>query len=163
MHLRNCARKRSIKGSITYIEVYRLSGKPMSELQGARIAASLPYRFVTLALVPADRAGLHRRIEQRFETMLKAGLVEEVVALRENYALHAALPSMRCVGYRQAWEHLDGAYGRATLRDKGVYATRQLAKRQLTWLRAMPEPEVFDCLAPELDRQVLKHVELVLS
>ena len=140
------------------LEVYRITGKPLSVLQGARVAAQSQYRFVPLALVPAERAVLHRRIESRFEAMLAAGLVEELAALRGKYALHAGLPSMRCVGYRQAWEHLDGAFDSATLRDRGIYATRQLAKRQLTWLRAMHEPKVFDCFAPNLGAQVLRYL-----
>jgi tRNA dimethylallyltransferase len=141
------------------LEVFRITGKPLSALQGARVAAQAQYRFVSLALVPAERSLLHRRIELRFEAMLAAGLVEELAALRRRYALRAGLPSMRCVGYRQAWEHLEGAYDRATLRERGVYATRQLAKRQLTWLRAMVEPKAFDCFAPELSGQVLRYLE----
>ena len=93
---------------------------------------------------------LHRRIEARFEKMLADGLVEELAALRQRYALHAGLPSMRCVGYRQAWAHLEGEYDRASLRDRGIFATRQLAKRQLTWLRSTPEAIELDCLAPGL-------------
>ena len=123
------------------------------------MAAEARYRFITLALIPSDRSALHRGIEARFEGMLVAGLVEEVAALRRKYALVPGLPSMRCVGYRQAWEHLDGKYDRATLRDRGIYATRQLAKRQLTWLRAMPEPRIFDCLARDLGAQVLRYLE----
>ena len=138
------------------LEVFRVTGKPLSVLQGARVLGQAQYRFVPLALVPAERAALHRRIELRFEAMLAAGLVEELAALRGKYALHAGLPSMRCVGYRQAWEHLEGAYDLATLRDRGIYATRQLAKRQLTWLRAMEEPKVFDCFAPDLGAKVLR-------
>ena len=140
------------------LEVFRISGRPLSALQGSRIADSSPFRFLPVALVPSDRAMLHRRIEQRFDTMLAAGLVEEVAGLRKKYALNPGLPSMRCVGYRQAWEFLQGAYDRATLRDKGIYATRQLAKRQLTWLRAMPEPKIFDCLAADLGAQVLRYI-----
>ena len=140
------------------LEVYRITGKPLSELQGARVLGQAQYRFVPLALVPAERAALHRRIELRFEAMLAAGLVEELAALRGKYALHAGLPSMRCVGYRQAWEHLEGAYDLATLRDRGIYATRQLAKRQLTWLRAMSEPKTFNCFAPDLGAQVLRYL-----
>jgi len=139
--------------------VFRITGKPLSALQGARVAAPVQYRFVPLALVPAERAALHQRIERRFEAMLAAGLVEELAALRGKYALDPGLPSMRCVGYRQAWEYLEGAFDRATLRDRGIYATRQLAKRQLTWLRAMEEPKVFDCFAPDLAAQVLHYVE----
>ena len=141
------------------LEVFRITGKPMSALQGARVADSLPFRFIPLALIPSDRAVLHKRIEQRFEAMLGAGLVEELVALRAKYALDPRMPSMRCVGYRQAWEHLEGAYDRATLHDRGIYATRQLAKRQLTWLRAMHEPRVFDCLAGDLGGQVVGHFD----
>jgi tRNA dimethylallyltransferase len=140
------------------LEVFRITGKPLSVLQGARVLAPAQYRFVPLALVPAERAALHQRIELRFEAMLAAGLVEEVAALRGKYALDPAMPSMRCVGYRQAWEHLEGAYDRATLRDRGIYATRQLAKRQLTWLRAMSEPKTFDCFAPDLGAQVLRYL-----
>jgi tRNA dimethylallyltransferase len=145
------------------LEVFRITGKPMSALQGARIADSLPFRFMPVALIPSDRALLHQRIERRFEAMLAAGLVEELAALRGKYALDSSLPSMRCVGYRQAWEHLEGAYDRATLRDRGIYATRQLAKRQLTWLRAMEEPKVFDCLAPDLGMQVVGHLARQIS
>jgi tRNA dimethylallyltransferase len=141
------------------LEVFRITGKPLSALQGARVLAPAQYRFVPLALVPAERALLHRRIESRFDAMLAAGLVEEVAGLRGKYALDPGLPSMRCVGYRQAWEHLEGAYDRATLRDRGIYATRQLAKRQLTWLRAMPEPKAFDCFSPDLDSQVRRFLE----
>ena len=140
------------------LEVFRITGKPLSALQGARVHAEAPYRFVALALVPRERALLHKRIEARFESMLAAGLVEELADLRAKYALDANLPSMRCVGYRQAWEHLEGAYDRATLRDRGIYATRQLAKRQLTWLRAMEDPRVFDCFASDLSAQVLRHL-----
>ena len=145
------------------LEVFRITGKPMSALQGARIADSLPFRFIPVALIPSDRAVLHQRIEQRFAAMLAAGLVDELAALRRKYLLHPGLPSMRCVGYRQAWEHIEGAYDRATLRERGIYATRQLAKRQLTWLRAMPEPKVFDCLAPDLGKQVIGHLARQIS
>jgi tRNA dimethylallyltransferase len=141
------------------LEVFRISGKPLSALQGARVADAAKYRFVPLALAPADRAALHRRIELRFDAMLAAGLVEELTDLRRKYKLDPGLPAMRCVGYRQAWEHLEGEYDRATLRDRGIYATRQLAKRQLTWLRAMPEPKIFDCLAADLGAQVLRHLD----
>ena len=145
------------------LEVFLITGKPMSALQGARIADSLPFRFMPVALIPSDRAVLHKRIEQRFAAMLAAGLVDEVAGLQKKYVLNADLPSMRCVGYRQAWEHLDGAYDRATLRDKGIYATRQLAKRQLTWLRAMAGVTSFDCVAPDPGAQVLAHLQRELQ
>ena len=141
------------------LEVFRISGKPLSALQGARVADQAQHRFVPLALVPSERSALHRRIELRFEAMLAAGLVDELALLRRKYVLTPDLPAMRCVGYRQAWEHLQGAYDRATLRDRGIYATRQLAKRQLTWLRAMPEPKIFDCLARDLGVQVVRYIE----
>jgi tRNA dimethylallyltransferase len=129
------------------LEVYRATGTPLSALHTAA-PATLPFRLSSFALMPEDRAALHARIAERFDAMLKQGLVDEVRALRGRYALHAGLPSMRCVGYRQAWGHLDGAYDRATLRERGIVATRQLAKRQLTWLRSLPEVEPF----PDPDR-----------
>ena len=141
------------------LEVFRVSGKPLSALQGARAADAATFRYVQIALVPAERALLHRRIAARFDAMLAAGLVQELAALRARYALHPGLPAMRCVGYRQAWEHLEGAYDRATLRERGIHATRQLAKRQLTWLRAMSEPKAFDCFAPDLDALALRYLE----
>jgi tRNA dimethylallyltransferase len=101
------------------------------------------------ALLPADRAVLHKRIAGRFDAMLHTGLVEELEALRERYDLTAALPSMRCVGYRQAWEFLEGAIDRKAMREKGIAATRQLAKRQLTWLRSLPDLEAVDPGDPE--------------
>jgi len=124
------------------LEVHRTTGRPLSALQTAA-RAPLPFDLLSFALVPEDRAALHARIAERFDAMLKEGLVEEVRALRQRYALHPGLPSMRCVGYRQAWGHLDGGYDRTTLREKGFAATRQLAKRQLTWLRSLSEVELF--------------------
>ena len=133
------------------LEVFELSGKPISELQKST-AAELPFRLQAYALVPDDRAELHRRIAERFERMLQDGLVEELKALRRKHALHAGLPSMRCVGYRQVWGYLENEYGEAELREKGIAATRQLAKRQLTWLRSLPGLEPADRLASALGR-----------
>jgi len=134
------------------LEVWELSGRRMSELQtGARQAP--PFALHAFALVPEDRAELHRRIAARFDRMLKEGLLEELRTLRKRYALHAGLPSMRCVGYRQAWACLEGEYGEAVLREKGVAATRQLAKRQLTWLRSLPGLEPADRLAAAIGRE----------
>ena len=130
------------------LEVFRISGKPMSQLLERGKPEGLPFRLIELALVPSDRGALHRRIEGRFDEMLKAGLVEELRTLRERYALRPGLPSMRCVGYRQAWQVLEGKINRDELRDRGIFATRQLAKRQLTWLRATPGLKSFDCLDP---------------
>jgi tRNA dimethylallyltransferase len=118
---------------------------------------------VQLALVPSDRAELHQRIAARFDTMLEQGLVAEVEALRVRYALTPNLPSMRCVGYRQAWQYLNGEIDSATLRDKGIFATRQLAKRQLTWLRGMENVSEFDCLAEDLAARVRAHIDAALS
>lgn len=124
------------------LEVYYVAGRPISELQGQREAAALG-RTIAIALVPADRAALHDAIARRFDDMLARGLVGELRALRERFALSPDMPSMRCVGYRQAWLCLDGAIDAAALRAKGIAATRQLAKRQLTWLRSTPA-EAFD-------------------
>ena len=131
------------------LEIYRVTGKAMSRLVGRKKSA-LPFRLIELALVPSDRSELHRRIEARFDAMLERGLVDELRALRKRHALRPGLPSMRCVGYRQAWQHLEGEFDRAELRNRGVYATRQLAKRQLTWLRAARDAQVLDCLAPDI-------------
>jgi len=117
------------------LEVWRLTGKPLSQLHGAS-ASDLPFKVRAFALVPADRAELHRKIEQRFDTMLAHGLIEELESLRQRFTLTASMPSMRCVGYRQTWEHLEGTISRAEMRERAIAATRQLAKRQLTWLRS---------------------------
>jgi len=140
------------------LEVHRITGRPISELQSAREPAALPFEALQVALVPSERAALHERIRTRFEAMLAEGLVEEVEALRERFQLGANLPSMRAVGYRQVWETLEGAQPAATLADRGTAATRQLAKRQLTWLRAMPEVERFDCLREDLAQAVEERV-----
>ena len=104
-------------------------------------------------MLPADRAVLHTRIAARFDEMLAQGLEDEVSALRQRYRLSLELPSMRCVGYRQVWEAQDGRIPRGELRDRGIYATRQLAKRQLTWMKNTLRPELFDSLSADvLDR-----------
>jgi tRNA dimethylallyltransferase len=120
------------------LEVHRLTGRPLSQLQGAREAGEALGGHLALALVPADRARLHAAIATRFHAMLAAGLVEELRGLRSRYELQPGMSSMRCVGYRQAWEFLDGAIDAEQLRAKGIAATRQLAKRQITWLRSTP-------------------------
>jgi tRNA dimethylallyltransferase len=136
------------------LEVFRLTGAPMSRQLGARDAAP-PFRVLPIALVPENRGELHRRIAARFDAMLAGGLVAELEGLRRRYVLQAGLPSMRCVGYRQAWSYLEGEYGREALRDRGIFATRQLAKRQLTWLRAWAGLQAFDCLDAQLAPKVL--------
>src|SRR5882762_7442283 len=145
------------------LEVFRVSGEAISQLLGRRKRAALPFRLIELALVPSDRSALHRRIEARFDAMLKAGLVEELRSLRERYALRPGLPSMRCVGYRQAWQFLEGEFDRGELRDRGIFATRQLAKRQLTWLRGMQGVQVFDCLERNLEPAVRDRVRAGLG
>ena len=152
------------------LEVYRLSGQPMSSLHAMRKIAINPIKTgpqgqndtelspdqrLLISLEPADRAWLHARIAQRFDAMLAAGLLDEVRALRARGDLHPDLPSMRCVGYRQAWEALDGQWPMGELRDRGVFATRQLAKRQITWLRASPDRHAVPCDAPDALAQVL--------
>ncbi|MGI4721319.1 MAG: tRNA (adenosine(37)-N6)-dimethylallyltransferase MiaA [Janthinobacterium lividum] len=135
------------------LEIIRLTGKPMSALLGLRDKPELPFELVSFALEPSDRAVLHRRIALRFDQMLGTrddeGLVAEVARLRARGDLTPALPSIRCVGYRQTWDYLDGKIDRAELRELGIIATRQLAKRQITWLRAMPERIVVDCLGTD--------------
>ena len=135
------------------LEVYRITGRPLSELQNRRAMASdddasnpFPYATAGIALLPSVRSSLHERIAQRLDAMLVAGFVDELRGLRSRYALHADLPSMRTVGYRQIWNYLEGQISETQMRDQAVAATRQLAKRQLTWLRSMPNVEGFDCL-----------------
>jgi len=143
------------------LEVHAVSGRPLSAWQSGRtVNPDSPLRVQHLiSLEPTDRAWLHHRIGERFDAMLAGGLIDEVRALRARGDLHADLPSMRCVGYRQTWEALDradppDAATLADLRDRGVAATRQLAKRQLTWLRSMPERRAVACDAPDALAQV---------
>jgi tRNA dimethylallyltransferase len=136
------------------LEVWHLTGTPWSAWLRQQPSQPLPYRLIRYALVPCDRARLHERIAQRFDAMLRAGLVEELSELRKRHTLSATLPSMRCVGYRQAWQHLDGAYDRAALREQGIAATRQLAKRQLTWLRSLRGMTSFEPFRQSLVEQV---------
>jgi tRNA dimethylallyltransferase len=145
------------------LEIFELTGTPMSQLLAKAPREELPFELLPLALEPSDRSVLHARIAARFDAMLNApggGLLDEVKRLRARGDLHLGLPSMRCVGYRQAWEYLDGEYDLATLREKGIAATRQLAKRQLTWLRSMPDRIVIDCLGPNPVAAVLEHVRV---
>ena len=133
------------------LEVHRLTGKPISELQN-RPKIELPFVLKAFSLFPEDRSELHQRIAARFGVMLQDGLVDELKALRRRYELSAELPSMRCVGYRQAWEFLEGKCDEAGLGETGIAATRQLAKRQLTWLRSLPNLEPAERLAAALSR-----------
>jgi tRNA dimethylallyltransferase len=122
------------------LEVWRLTGKPLSALQGTT-RAGLPFSLKAFALVPADREALHERIASRFAAMLKAGLVDEMKQLRGRHRLTLGMPSMRAVGYRQVWQYLEGELDEAQMREQAIAATRQLAKRQLTWLRSFREVE----------------------
>jgi tRNA dimethylallyltransferase len=129
----------------------------LSALQEARQSDGAP-DFVAIALVPSDRAALHRRIAARFDAMLEAGLIEEVRTLRQRFALTGSMPSMRCVGYRQVWDVLEGTQTQGDLRERGIAATRQLAKRQLTWLRSTPA-HTLDCLAADLPRKIAELID----
>jgi tRNA dimethylallyltransferase len=144
------------------LEIIALSGKPMSELLAKRAPTELPFELLSFALEPSDRAVLHQRIATRFDQMLGSsddtGIVAEVAGLRARGDLNPTLPSMRCVGYRQSWDYLDGTIDRATLRETGIIATRQLAKRQITWLRSMPKRVVVDCLRNNIAETLLSQL-----
>jgi tRNA dimethylallyltransferase len=142
------------------LEIITLTGQPMSALLAQRQPQTLPFDLCPIALEPSERSVLHQRIALRFDIMLQNDqLLDEVRTLRARGDLHLGLPSMRCVGYRQAWEHLDGLYDLAELRERGIIATRQLAKRQLTWLRSMPDRLVVDCNAADATQQVFRRVQ----
>lgn len=144
------------------LEVWRLSGRSISQWRReASLVPALPVRVLKLVLAPRDRAELHARIERRFDQMLEQGFLDEVRALRALPELrgHPApldLPALRAVGYRQAWEHLDGATSAAEFRDRGVFATRQLAKRQLTWLRGELDARWFDPLRQRVELEAAR-------
>ncbi len=140
------------------LEILRTTGKPLNEHFAAQRSEPPPYRLLSLALLPSDRAVLHERIARRFDEMLAQGLVGEVERLRAQYKLDANLPSMRCVGYRQVWEMLEGTLPKNELRDRGIYATRQFAKRQITWLRSMSDLVTLDPLDSSATEQALKLV-----
>jgi tRNA dimethylallyltransferase len=152
------------------LEVFRVSGKPLSHFHSSQNAIKTeaigaiptPARAL-ISLEPTDRAWLHARIAQRFDTMLEHGLLDEVRSLRARGDLHPDLPSMRCVGYRQAWEALDGDWPLAELRERGMAATRQLCKRQVTWLRSMPERHVVACDQANAQAQVLAQAQRLLA
>lgn len=147
------------------LEVFRLSGQPLSffhqqnAMKNIATHARDERAASLISLEPGDRSWLHGRIAERFDAMLAAGFIDEVKALRARGDLMPELPSMRCVGYRQAWEALNGEYPISELRDKGIFATRQLAKRQITWLRSMPQRQVVACDDPAALQQVLERVK----
>ncbi len=153
---------------IRALEVYRVSGMSMTAhrdqqtAQSTEAAASgrqqLPYTVANLAIAPADRKMLHQRIALRFEQMLDQGFLDEVLALRSRGDLHAGLPSIRAVGYRQVWDHLDGKLTREEMQERGIIATRQLAKRQFTWLRSWEDLHWLDSLASDNLSRALKYL-----
>ncbi len=142
------------------LEICQLANKPMSALLDQPTNADLPFQFTNIALIPSDRKTLHQRIAERFDTMLNKGLVDEVQSIREQFIVNANTPAMRCVGYRQVLMFLNNEIKQAEMREMGIAATRQLAKRQLTWLRGMNKNKLhkFDCLADDLNIQVLKQL-----
>jgi len=140
------------------LEIIELSGQPMSALLARRETTELPFRLLSIALEPSERSVLHQRIARRFDTMLEAGLIEEVMALRARGDLHADLPAMRCVGYRQVWRYLDHLDDYAQMREKAIIASRQLVKRQLTWLRSLPLRQSIDCLRPDAANLALEAI-----
>ncbi|MDT8397128.1 MAG: tRNA (adenosine(37)-N6)-dimethylallyltransferase MiaA [Pseudomonadales bacterium] len=142
------------------LEVYDITGQTMTSFRNSGTAAQpLPCAMRYLALLPSDRHVLHGLIEQRFRQMLKQGFVEEVRVLKARTSLHPALPALRSVGYRQIWDYLDGLYDYDTMVAKVLAATRQLAKRQLTWLRSWPDLDSLDALDPELYRKCVKLID----
>jgi tRNA dimethylallyltransferase len=145
------------------LEVCHLTGKPMSQALAQHGDVSLPYHAIRIALIPGDRRELHWRIAQRFEQMLKDGLIDEVRAIRDKFCLDAENPSMRCVGYRQVWMLLENRIDEKRMHEMVLAATRQLAKRQLTWLRSMKGVREFDCLQEDLPEQVRAHLLETLS
>jgi tRNA dimethylallyltransferase len=145
------------------LEIYYITGKTLAELLQKPRYVYFPYSPIKIALMPPDRSRLHAEIEKRFDAMLEAGLVAEVERLREEYGLEPGMPSMRCVGYRQAWQHLVSGSSVDELRSEGIAATRQLAKRQLTWLRTMTDVTVFDTPQSDLGARVLEYVRRELE
>ncbi|WNL47613.1 tRNA (adenosine(37)-N6)-dimethylallyltransferase MiaA [Dyella sp. BiH032] len=145
------------------LEVIELTGRPLSEQQRGGSGERFPWRVLKLALLPPDRGPLHARIAERFDAMLAQGFLDEMRRLRARGDLHPDLPSMRAVGYRQAWEHLDGLTDAAEFRDRGIFATRQLAKRQITWLRGELDARTFDPERPGLEARAADAVALFLG
>ena len=145
------------------LEIYYLTNKPMSELLKRPKYVYFPYTAIKVALMPSDREVLHDRIAERFNGMVDSGLATELGKLREEYGLEPTMPSMRAVGYRQTWDFLNGRIGLDALREQGIAATRQLAKRQLTWLRSMNDVTEFDCLADDVGNMVLEYIRRELE
>ncbi len=138
------------------LEVCYLTNKPMSEILKKPRQSALPYQIINIALQPSERSILHTRIAERFKTMVATGLIEEVQSIRKQFDVNLESPSMRCVGYRQVWQYLDNKINLTEMNFQGIAATRQLAKRQLTWLRGMKNHHLqhFDCLDKQLFNQI---------
>ena len=145
------------------LEIQHITGQPMSQLIAQPDKVTLPYRVIPIALIPKDRGQLHARIATRFVSMFELGLLDEVRALQKKYRLHPGLPSMRCVGYRQAWELIAGEITESSMLNKSIAATRQLAKRQLTWLRSMPNNIELNSLDHNIAQQVAITVSRYMS
>ena len=148
------------------LEVYEMTGLPMSQLQKEQRSEPLPYEVLKLALIPSDRAVLHQRIEKRFSQMLDQGLIDEVKTLRSRGDLHEDLPAIRAVGYRQVWDYLANRIDYTEMQERGVIATRQLAKRQLTWLRSEKDLTIYDSSRyseKHIQENVLKTVQKYLD
>ncbi|MES2050038.1 MAG: tRNA (adenosine(37)-N6)-dimethylallyltransferase MiaA [Pseudomonadota bacterium] len=141
------------------LEIIAITGQPMSALLAQQAKAEPTFDMLSLSLEPSERSALHQRIVRRFDIMLEQGFLDEVRQLRQRGDLHPDLPSMRCVGYRQAWEHLDGTCSYDEMRELGIIATRQLAKRQITWLRSIPERIIIDCLGANPNAEILRHAQ----
>ena len=145
------------------IEVFNITGEPMSKLLSAKISNQTTIKTIDIALVPESRAELHKNIGLRFKNMIAIGLIEEVVQIKKRWDLSLEMTSMRCVGYRQVWEYLEGKYDEQTLIEKGSAATRQLAKRQLTWLRSFPIKHVLDPYSESTRPEILRLVKTLIS
>ncbi len=141
------------------LEIYLLTGQAMSTLIAQQVRAAAPFELLPISLEPSNRSVLHQRIEKRFDLMLEQGFLDEVRQLKLRPELNAELPSIRCVGYRQAWDYLDGSTSYQEMRERGIIATRQLAKRQLTWCRSIPERIIIDCNQSNVSQQVLDQVK----
>lgn len=139
------------------LEIYQLTGQAMSTLVAQHPRAAAPFDLLPISLEPSERSFLHDRIAKRFDLMLEQGFIDEVRQLKLRPDLSADLPSIRCVGYRQAWDYLDGSIDYQEMRERGIIATRQLAKRQLTWCRSIPERHIVDCTKDNISQQVLQY------
>ena len=139
------------------LEIYLITGQAMSSLIAQQTRGAAPFELMSISLEPSDRSFLHDRIAKRFDIMLEQGFIDEVRQLKLRPELNADLPSIRCVGYRQAWDYLDGSIDHKEMRERGIIATRQLAKRQLTWCRSIPERLIIDCTKDNINEQVVQH------